>query len=405
MAVKIDILSHQAEFICSNARHTGLVAGLGSGKSIAGILKTIEKKKQYPGIDVAYYLPTYPLIKSIAFPNFEKWLTHHKIPYNLHETDKEFITPLGKIILRSMDNFNLIVGYEVGYSLVDEADVLPKDKMNQVVVKIIARNRSKLPNGNHNQLDFIGTPEGFKFLYEFFIKGKSNYRKLIKAKSTDNPFLPDGYIDGLREAYTEEQLEAYVNGVFVNINTGTVYYRFDRKDNHSTRIIKPNEVLHVGMDFNITNMNAVIHVIDGVPVAVAEITGAYDTYDIANQLKERFKGHSIVIYPDASGQSRSTSGQTDVDILKKHRFTVRVPKQNPLIKDRVNTMNMAFCDNNGNRGYKVNTDNCPVYTDALEKQAYKNGFPDKDGGFDHINEAGGYFIWGWKKKKTFRMSA
>ncbi|WP_369081323.1 hypothetical protein, partial [Streptobacillus moniliformis] len=39
------------------------------------------------------------------------------------------------------------------------------------------------------------------------------------------------------------------------------------------------------------------------------------------------------------------------------------------------------------------TDKCPEYTDALEQQAYdKNGMPDKEGGFDHVNDAGGYFI-------------
>ena len=40
----IEILTHQAEFLKSNAVHTGLVAGFGSGKSIAATIKTIEKK-------------------------------------------------------------------------------------------------------------------------------------------------------------------------------------------------------------------------------------------------------------------------------------------------------------------------------------------------------------------------
>jgi hypothetical protein len=42
----------------------------------------------------------------------------------------------------------------------------------------------------------------------------------------------------------------------------------------------------------------------------------------------------------------------------------------------------------------VNTHKCPEYTEALEKMAYdKNGVPDKSSGFDHITDAGGYFVY------------
>jgi hypothetical protein len=45
------------------------------------------------------------------------------------------------------------------------------------------------------------------------------------------------------------------------------------------------------------------------------------------------------------------------------------------------------------RRWKVNTDRCPVTTEALEQQAYdKNGEPDKKTGHDHPNDAQGYFL-------------
>ena len=77
----IELYPHQDDFIYSEAVHTGLVAGYGAGKSYAGTFKAVKKKLQYPGIDVAYYLPTYPLIKDIAFPRFEELLTNQGIPY------------------------------------------------------------------------------------------------------------------------------------------------------------------------------------------------------------------------------------------------------------------------------------------------------------------------------------
>ena len=78
----ITLFKHQDDFLYSEAIHTGLVAGFGSGKSFAGTLKTLSKKLAYPGIDVAYYLPTYPLIKDIAFPRFKEILEMHNVPYH-----------------------------------------------------------------------------------------------------------------------------------------------------------------------------------------------------------------------------------------------------------------------------------------------------------------------------------
>jgi hypothetical protein len=45
------------------------------------------------------------------------------------------------------------------------------------------------------------------------------------------------------------------------------------------------------------------------------------------------------------------------------------------------------------RRYRVNAEACPNYSASLEQQVYdKNGEPDKTGGKDHPNDAGGYFI-------------
>lgn len=404
----IAVLPHQYDFITSGAIHTGLVAGFGSGKSIAGTIKIISKKLNYPGIDVAYYLPTHGLLKSIAVPNISEWLAKMEIPYAYHETDKEFTTAYGKIILRSMNNPETIVGYEVGYSIIDEADLLKKDKMRTVFVKILGRNRSRLPDGQPNCVDMISTPEGFNFMYEFFVKdGDKKGRVMIKAKTSDNHHLPITFIETLMEVYNEQELSAYLNGEFVNLTAGTVHHTFNRELNHTDREIKPMEALHIGMDFNVTNMHAVVHVTDGPIIkAVDEIVKAYDTADMIELIKLRFSGHRIVVYPDASGDNRKTAASdTDISLLKKARFKVVTDASNPRVKDRITAMNSGFRNAKGQSDYLVNTFNCPTYTEALEKLPYKNGQPDKESGYDHICEAGGYCYYKMKKPSFTRMYA
>lgn len=396
----IELLKHQVRFIKSEKRHTGLVAGYGAGKSHAGIYKAIKKKMLYKNVDVAYYLPTYPLIKDIAFPKFSEALTSLNIPFKLNRSDKEFIFENGsRIILRSMDNPDLIVGYEVGYSLIDEADVLPTNKMKELFVKILSRNRKPLSNGDINQLDFVSTPEGFKFLYEFFVKKPSEDKVLIKGRSYDNPFLPKDYLEAMESQYTPQQLEAYLNGEFINLTSGNVYRNYDRLKNQTRRIIQPSDVLHIGMDFNITKMNAVVHIEEnGIKYAVDEFVNAYDTQELCELIKRKYANHKIIIYPDSAGKARSTSGKSDHEIIRSYGFVIRVGTQNPPVKDRVNKMNLAFCDKEGIRTYLVNDEQCPNYAEALEKQTYKNGEPDKHSGFDHITEAGGYYMFNSKLK-------
>jgi phage terminase large subunit len=301
-----------------------------------------------------------------------------------------------------MDNPDRIVGYEVAYSLIDETDILPIHKMEEVYGRILGRNRCRLPDGEPNRTDVVGTPEGFKWFYKYFVKESNENRKLIRAKTKDNKFLPNDYIDTLKDTYTDEQLAAYLNGEFINLTSGTVYNSFDRILNHSPERENEADVLHIGMDFNVTNMHAVVHIVrNNKPIAVGELVGLYDTKDMCRAIHERYK-QKVVIYPDASGKSRKSSGGSDFRIIQQFGFKIIAPDKNPFVKDRVNSMNINFCDNDGNRNYLVNTDQCPTYTESLEQLSYKNGEPDKTSGFDHITEAAGYYIYnrfGLKRKR------
>lgn len=388
--VKIKVFSHQIKFINSYAPSTGLIAGFGAGKSWAGTAKCIERLKQFH-TDIGYYLPTYQLIKDIAFKNFTEQLANHNIPFSLHETDKVFKTPLGDIYLRSIDKPQSIIGYQTGYALIDEADIPPKDKTEKAYKAIVARNRLTLPYGYENATDMVSTPEGFKFLYEYYVKNSNDRRVIIQANTLDNTTLPQSYIDNLYDTYPAEQLDAYMRGQFVNLSSGTVYKYYNREIHDTDVEVTKNEALHIGMDFNVNNMSAVVHLKRGkILYAVDEFTSYEDTRELCKAIRYRYPNSRILVYPDASGGNRSTnSSESDIDIIKSFRYTVKANKKNPFVKDRINVMNNAF----EKKTYFVNSSKCPEYSDALMQLPYKNGKPDKDSGFDHITDAGGYFVY------------
>lgn len=399
--IDFNLYKHQEDFFFSERLHNGLVGGYGSGKTYGAIAKTVAKKLLLgSSVPVAYYLPTYGLIRDVAFPKFKEVFIEKGIPFTLNKSSHDFTTPYGTIHLRSMQNPDNIVGYETGYSLIDETDILPKKKMDSVFNKIIARNRKPLPLGMLNSTDVVGTPEGFKWFYDFFVKNKSADRPLVRGRTSDNFDLSDSYVETLRKTYTAEQLAAYLDGEFINLTSGSVYKYFKRSEHHTDRIVMPNDVLHVGMDFNVTDMSATVSVqTGGIYCTVDEITKVYDTFEMVEVLESRYSGHEIIVYPDASGKNRKTSSRkSDHQIIKDAGFRVRVKESNPFVTDRINSVNAKFMK----WERFINTDKCPVLTEALENLAYKDGEPDKESGYDHITDAFGYEVYFNDKNKLIK---
>ena len=392
----------QQQFIKSKYLHSGIVGGYQSGKSTAAAIKAIVHLLMYPDVPIAYYLPTYGLFDDMLVPKLDSLFKKIGIDYTYNKADSKIRTKYGEIWMRSMDNPDRIVSYSVGYSIVDEVDVVHPNKRIDAMKRIASRN--SFMKGAANQIDFVSTPEGFAYMYQFFEKNKNENKILLRLKTGDNSDnLADGYIQGLREQYTSEQLRAYLDGEFVNLLAGTVYYKFDRRLNDCNKQAGPYNTLHIGMDFNIGNMSAVVHIIEDKPYAVDELTKVYDTDQMCQIIKERFPNNPIIIYPDASGKQRNTATtKTDIEILKDAGFTVKAKNSNPLVNDRFKNMNRMFCDGTGKINYMVNTHKCTEYTEALERMAYdSNGQPDKSSGFDHITDAGGYFIyWEYPLRNT-----
>jgi len=260
-------------------------------------------------------------------------------------------------------------------------------------------------DGLKNGIDVTTTPEGFKFVYQQFVKAVrenpelSKLYGLVQASTYDNAKnLPDDYISSLRSSYPPQLIEAYIRGQFTNLASGSVYPNFDRELNHTPERIKEGEALHIGMDFNVLNMTAAVSVIrDGMPLTLEELTKVRDTPAMARLLKTRYldKKHAVVVYPDASGGNTSSknASESDLSILKEAGFTISVNPSNPAVKDRVNAVNAITLNAVGERRWKINTDACPVLTESQEQQAYdNNGEPDKSTGHDHANDAVGYFL-------------
>ena len=404
----------QAAFIALPHKFRAYVAGYGAGKTWALCAAQCAHFWQHPRANYGYFAPTYPMIRDIFYPTVDEVAFDWGLSCKVQESNKEVSfysgrTYRGTTICRSMEKPGSIIGFKIARASVDEIDTLPLKKAQTAWRKILARLRMNY--AGLNGADVGTTPEGFGFVYQQWVRevqakpALAEMYGLVQAATHDNALnLPDDYIPSLLASYPENLIQAYLLGQFVNLTSGTVYHAFIRKLNSCDDMIQDGEPAFVGMDFNVGQMAAVIHVKrHGLPRAVGEIVGAFDTPDMIAKLKAklwRYSGESwiktreIRVYPDASGGSRDSTNAslTDLSLLTNAGFSVSAPKANPPVKDRVNAMNAMFCNSTGERRYLVNPSLCPTYVDHLEQQTWDGGEPDKKSGNDHTNDAGGYFI-------------
>ncbi|MGL5184975.1 terminase large subunit domain-containing protein [Herbaspirillum huttiense] len=399
----------QTAFLQLPHKFKAYVAGFGSGKTFVGCAGIAKHFWRWPGINQGYFAPTYPQIRDIFYPTMEEVAfgmgLRTKVKVADHEVEVyEGHRYRGTIICRSMEKPETIVGFKIGHGLVDELDVMTQLKAQTAWRKIIARMRYNEP-GLLNGVDVTTTPEGFKFVYQQFVRAireKPHLEKLyglIQASTYDNELnLPEDYIQSLFDSYPPQLISAYLRGQFVNLASGSVYPDFDRRLNHTDAVLQEKEPIRVGMDFNVLNMTACINVIrDGLPLTVDERVKVRDTPAMAKVLKEDFKdkGHHVTIYPDASGGNTSTknASESDLSILRQAGFSIDVNSANPAVKDRVNSVNAMILNASGERRWKINTYRCPVTTEAFEQQVWgQDGQPDKKTGHDHPCDAQGYLL-------------
>lgn len=405
MSEQIELINHQYEFLADEeSRFLALVGGYACGKTYAFCLKTIFLAARNIGFQGAIMEPTFPMVKRVLVPSMTEAIraTGVKAEYYKGDAYYDFHFQEGstRVWLLSAENYDRMNGMNLAFFGVDECD--------KIINKEVARSMwyqamSRLRSGNVYQGFTTSTPEGFNFLYEFFQEEPEsdpklrNLRRMIKGRTADNPNIPKDFIQSLLDTYPPNLIKSYLEGEFTNLTSGQIYYAFDRQQNHTDKTLQSftaNHILHIGVDFNIGKMAAVVHVIDNnIPYAVDEIMGVRNTESLIRELKERYSGRPIVLYPDASGnQNKTSAAMSDIAMFHQAGFKTNIPNKNPNVKDRINSMNAAFCSASGIRKYFVNTKQCSMYTKALEQQVYLNGQPDKKHDKDHPNDAAGYFI-------------
>jgi len=248
------------------------------------------------------------------------------------------------------------------------------------------------------------TPRGYNWLFDLYVRAKTDPTiRFIHWRTQDNSHIRTerlaDYVKNL-----DAKTAAQETGALFMQEGGTVYHAFDEGRNVAPGRLNPERELFVGVDFNVNPMSAVLFQpfttregLEGIHGIAEKYIDDGDTFKLMTWLVEfcktnRLPRSRVTVYPDASGRARSTSGKSDLQIIRDAGFAVRAPRTNPPIRDRVNCVNGLLAPLLLRFPRLVIDPSLVVLINALkhQKRDPKTSLPDKEHGLDHPNDALGY---------------
>lgn len=399
-AITASLLPAQLDFVNEvGSKIVGYCAGFGAGKTYALCAKTVALAMDNPGTVGAVFEPTHIMIRDVWMRSFDDYLEQQGIQHDFRVSPQpEYVLHLPNgpctILCRATETWNRIRGQNLSFACIDEVDTSPADVAQKASEMVLAR----LRGGSSPQLAVASTPEGYRWMYRTFVESPGPDKRLIKAKTTDNPHLPPGFIESLYANFPPQLIRSYIEGEFTNLANTSVYPDFDRDRHWTDAAVEDGDRIFVGCDLNVGNCLLEVLVRRGDEYHFVEEHVCRDTPAIVALLKERYPEHhargDVVVIPDAASRQRTTTNakESDLSILKRGGFAIKEQLSNPAIEDRVNAMNVLIMSDRLKVGPR-----CKHLIKSLEQQAYdKTGKPEKGGtGMDdpsHPVDAAGYAV-------------
>ena len=379
----------QKNVIQDDSRFRVLITGRRFGKTFVAI-NEIAKFASIPIKKIWYVAPSYRQAKAICWGVLKEKMIYHKWVKSINHSDLTLtLKNNSQITLRGSDNESSLRGVGLNFLILDEFQDINKTAWYEVL-------RPTLSDTEGHAL-FCGTPRGFgNWSYDLYKMGENNKDwKSFQYTTLEGEQVSEDEIEQAKQDLDLRTFQQEYEATFVNYS-GMIYYNFSRDKNIIEKYNKNTAVLHIGLDFNVDPMSAVVCIIENDRIFVVDEIQIYssNTNEMCDEIKTRYKNKQIVVYPDPSARQRKTSagGLTDLAILKNNGFDVRCRSTAPLVRDRINAVNSKLKNVNGKNSLFI-VKFCKNAIKSIERQIYKEGthIPDKSG-YDHMNDALGYLV-------------
>ena len=407
----------QVKYYYDRHRFTVLPAGRRSRKTLITKRKVLFEAMKNPGTKYFHGAPTRQQAKDIFWADLKKYTKpFRKQPPNETEL-KVILLNDSEIHVIGLDRPERIEGQPWDGCHITEFGNTKPTAWGENIRPLLS------DTGGFAWLD--GVPEGRNHYYDLALLAtdgvipKSKPIEGSYKESKEHPewayfhwfsadVLPEAELISAKETLDERTYRQEYEGSFESYE-GLAYYAFG-EHNYAMVERDPTRTIHIGMDFNVDPMTAVLgHIIGDSYEQWGEIyLRNSNTFEMAEKIKRMFPGADIEIFPDSTGKHLNSNATiTDIAILRKAGFRIKAKSKNPYQIDRINDVN-SFIKKGHNIRYKINPKNCPkTINDFNRVEALPDGRLNKQQereGLVHITDALGYLIsynWPIKQREVY----
>ncbi len=338
--VNIDALAGQCRLLESAATadvdHVLFVAGVASGKTVGGTLWVLLNLTEQPEAKGFIGAQSYQQLNRVSLPALFSLLDQAGIRYIFNKKPPDDwgqsrfpehdgiisvqmpgVDRPAQIQTGTMENYAAHRGIDFGWCWLDES----REMVVEAFDVMLSRLRGQ-PAGTRYRTLNTTTPNGFGWLHKRFVSEAVPRSAVVRASTTENPFLPPGFVETLRAQYTERFARQEIDGEFLNLIAGQAYYAFRRDLHVKSCPIDSSQPMWYSADFNVSPLCSTFGQstkLDSTVCGEIYIAGSGRTADAAEEFCRRLEKHdnkTVSIYGDMSGANQNTRNDaTDYDIM------------------------------------------------------------------------------------------
>ena len=391
--------------ISNGIRFPIVPAGRRSGKTERA--KRFIAKQAMKNAGEVYFAaaPTYQQAKKIWWDDLKALTlssTHQRRP---SESELKIFLPNGsEIHVIGLDKPERIEGIPWTGGVIDEIADIKSEALQANIMPALNTVDPRRPD-YRAWCWFIGVPDGLNHYYDM-----ADY-----AENSGDPdwalfhwlseeILPPDVIEAAKRTMSAKQYSQEYCASFETAS-GRIYEDYS-KSNYTTETIQPHEQLWWHHDQNYTPLSSGIAVKRDNSVYILDeiILESAVSRQSAEEFVEKYKEHEnkhVTVYGDPAGRAGEKHGQESAytaieDVLRLHgwKFTRKVKRKHPSIKDRQNAVRAKIKNANGDVSLYVNTTAAPYAHKGLSTVQFKKGstFMEEETEYQHITTAIGYMI-------------
>lgn len=216
----------QREFVLTDVRFPCFAGGFGSGKTLAACLRGVLWSERYPGSVGLVGRLTYQELKDTTQKTFleealPSWVMKKGVGTVFRRNEGYLKLPNGsEVLFRHLDSVSEfeIRSMNLTWFCIDQAEEIAEE------VFLALCGRLRHPVGVRS--GWITCNPAMGWIYRRWKVRPDPDTLLLEAKTSENPYLPQGYVEDLRARYPEEWVRRYVECEWSAFE-GQIFKEFD----------------------------------------------------------------------------------------------------------------------------------------------------------------------------------